>query len=172
MAAQEQLILIPGFPQKCDQILWDQKDSLCFCVIENQSVFTYVIQLNSLNGCQAHCVRSLLSIDEIDSSNKVCITHLDKKVRGISFSNGYLNCMAQNGSMYGQQLLTHNLQNTYKYEDETNENHYRYFLQSLMLNRFKQCLYPASKLKSDELYDVLGKKCLQTLDLETALLSF
>ena len=80
--------------------------------------------------------------------------------------------MAQNGSMYGQQLLSHNLQNNYKYEDETNENHYRYFLQSLMLNRFKQCLYPASKLKSDELYEVLGKKCLQTLDLETALLSF
>jgi WD repeat-containing protein 19 len=40
------------------------------------------------------------------------------------------------------------------------------------MNKFQECLFPAERLKSQELYECLGRQCLQNIELKIAYMCF
>lgn len=86
------------FPQKTENIFWDQKDSNLFAVQEGDSVYTFIINKNNINGTLIQPVRELLSIEEISSSegSKV-VTTLDRGSKPLSLGNGFLKSFTPTG---------------------------------------------------------------------------
>ena len=100
------------------------------------------------------------------------VTSLDKDVKPLILSNGYLHCFTQVGSVQGQYLASHSYIPNWKGDEDTTEGNYRFFLQNLMLHRYSFCLEAAGFLKENYLFESLGRKCLQALEFNVALRSF
>ncbi len=88
------------------------------------------------------------------------LTILSKKVQGIALNNGTLHCFGLDGTISTQLLQSHQAIRYYQFDQDTQENHFRYFLQCLSLNKFSNCLFPGERLKNDDLFETLGRKCL------------
>lgn len=92
-------------------------------------------------------VQELLSIEDLKKKSLPPITTiLDREVKPMILSNGYLHCFTQMGNIQGQYLASHSHISNWKGSDDNVEGHYRYFLQNLMLNRYSHCLEAALKL--------------------------
>lgn len=114
----------------------------------------------------------MLSIDDLKKNLSPIITLLDKDVKPLIVSNGYLHCFTQLGSVQGQYLASHSYVPNWKGGEDTTEGNYRFFLQNLMLNRYSFCLEAAGYLKENYLFEALGRKCLQALEFNVALRAF
>lgn len=143
-----------------------------FSAIENESVYTFTILKNTIQGTQVTPVKELLSIEDLKKSLPPIITLLDKDVKPLILSNGYLHCFTQMGNVQGQYLASHSYIPSWKGSEDSTEGNYRFFLQNLMLHRYSFCLESAEYLKENYLFEVLGRKCLQALEFNVAIRAF
>ena len=131
--------------------MWDNYEPSVFCVVDSDSVYTYCIQKNTLQGVSISPVQELLSIDDLKKKNlSSVVTMLDKEVKPLILSNGFLHCFTPLGNVQGQYLASHSHISNWKGDDDNVEGHYRYFLQNLMLGRFSHCLEAAIYLNEVE----------------------
>ena len=72
------------------------------------------------------------------------------------------------GTVQGQYLASHSYLPLWKGKNDSPEGHFRYFLQNLSLNKFSNCLVAAGYLGENELFDILGRRCLEHLELDIA----
>ena len=140
--------------------------------MESESVYTFSILKNTFQGTIVGPVKELLSIEDLKKNLPPIVTLLDKDVKPLILSNGYLHCFTQVGSVQGQYLASHSYVPNWKGSDDTTEGNYRFFLQNLMLHRYSFCLEAAGYLKETYLFEALGRKCLQALDFNVALRAF
>ena len=69
-------------------------------------------------------------------------------------------------------LTSHAFFLNYSYEEDSDEGHTRYFFCNLALKRYQNCLIAAKFLRSVTFYEILGKKAMENLDLETSLKAY
>lgn len=69
-------------------------------------------------------------------------------------------------------LTSHAFMANYKYENDSQEGHYRFFFLNISLKRFTNCLIAAKYIKNSLYYESLGKKALENLDLDNSLKAF
>lgn len=69
-------------------------------------------------------------------------------------------------------LTSHAFFANYSFENDSVEGHSRYFFSNLSLKRFSNCLVAAKHLKMNIYYEMLGKKSIENLDLETSLKAY
>lgn len=114
----------------------------------------------------------MLSIEAVSTASEITQTILDKGVKPLSLSNGLLKFYTPAGSIQSQYLTTHSYLNNYKGREDKEEGHLRYLLQNLSLCKFNNCLKAAEVLHNAVVYDVLGKKSLEYVELDVALKCF
>ena len=85
---------------------------------------------------------------------------------------GFVNYQLPDGKIQGQYLASHSYFNMWRGENDTEEGHYRYFLQNLALNRFAECFKAATFLANVDVCDFLGRRCLQFLEFDIAIRAF
>jgi WD repeat-containing protein 19 len=69
-------------------------------------------------------------------------------------------------------LASHTFLENYKFENDSQEGHLRYFFQNLSLKRFSNALVAAKFLNIYNVYEGLARKALENLDLDIALKTF
>ncbi|KRX03337.1 hypothetical protein PPERSA_05695 [Pseudocohnilembus persalinus] len=172
-ASSEYCAPIQGFPNKADQVLWDQANHNLFSVLENNQLYTFLINKNNIFGTIVAPIKELLSIDQLNQPNaQPVFTILDKGVKPLSMINGFLKCFTPSGSIQGQYLTSHSYLADYKWEEDTKEGHYRYYLQNLCLNQYSNSLFAATQMDNLKLYDALGRKALENVELDVAIKAF
>jgi len=102
------------------------------------------------------------------------VTYYDRDLKPIILKGGFVYSHARADGVRGQYLSTHSYMSNWRGESDTDEGHLRYFLQSLALNRYTQCIEVARTAKkfSIQFFEALGKQCLRNIELETAALAF
>ncbi|EAR82687.2 WD40 repeat protein (macronuclear) [Tetrahymena thermophila SB210] len=170
--AQEQFYPLEHFPQRAEKVLWDQKDPNLFAVLQNDTLITFIINKNNINGTLIQPVKELLAIEDIKNPGPPVQTILDRGVKPLTLSNGLLKCFTPSGSINGQNLTSHSYLGSYKGRDDTDQGHYRFFLQNLQLHKYNNCLIAAQFLHNAVLYKELGRKALEFVDLDVALKSY
>lgn len=69
-------------------------------------------------------------------------------------------------------MASHSFLNSYKGIDDTQEGHFRYYLQNMALLRYANALIAAVNMKNVKLIDILGRKCLENMELDVAVKAF
>ena len=115
----------------------------------------------------------MLTATDIFDAKTPFITKLDKGLKPMIVTDGYLFSLTPGGTIQGNYLASHSYLPLYKGHEDSNEGHLRYFLQNLALRRFSYCLVAASFIdNNEELYEALvsalGRKALENLELELA----
>lgn len=64
-SATENMFRIAGFPEKTEKVIWDQKDPNLFATTEQETMLTFLINKNNLNGESIAPVPELLSIEAL-----------------------------------------------------------------------------------------------------------
>ncbi|EGR31945.1 WD repeat protein [Ichthyophthirius multifiliis] len=170
--ASEQFLPLQNFPQRTERIIWDQKDPNLFVTVENDKLLTFIINKNSINGTIIQPVQELLAIEQIKQPGQPVLTILERGIKPIALTNGYLKCFTANGTIAGQSLTSHSYLNNYKGAEDTEQGQYRYFLQNLQLHKYNNCLLAACILDNITLYNELGRRALEFVDLKVALKAF
>jgi len=98
----------------------------------------------------------------------VVTTILDKGVKPLSVRNGFLRFFTQTGQIQGQHLASHAFLSTYRAENGKIEDHYKYFLKNYALNNFTNCLVAATKINNPGIFDLLGRRSLEFINLNIA----
>jgi len=159
-------------PPKQKKIIWDSYDSNQFCTIESEALQVFTISKHSMSGPVCTSVKEYLSVEDADKEQNPYVTNLDKGVKPLVLNNGYLFFLTPAGTIQGQYLASHSYLPLWRGPQDTPEGHYRYFLQSLSLLKFSNCLVAAGYIDAPILYSVLGKKCLENLELDIAYRSY
>lgn len=68
------------------------------------------------------------------------MTYLDRDLKPLILKNGFVYSHAISDGITGQYLQTHSSISSWRGDQETDEGHLRYFLQSLALNKYQNCI--------------------------------
>lgn len=87
------------------------------------------------------------------------MTYYDRDLKPIVLKGGFVYSSARGDGVRGQYLSTHSYMSNWRGESDSDEGHLRYFLQSLALNRYSQCIEVARTAKkfSIQFFEALGK---------------
>ena len=77
-------------------------------------------------------------------------------------------CLTAAGQIQGQYIATHSYLPLWKGKSDSKEGNFRYFLQNLALKKFSNCLKSTEYLDEPSLYEILGRQCLEHLELDLA----
>jgi len=165
----EKRLPIPNFSSSVTHVIWDISDHNLFVVCEPERVLAYLYSPSTLHGSTVEPVRELLSVEDLDTKIRESVTIIEKGQKPLVLFNGALFCHNQvQGNVKGNFLSSHTYINQWRGRSDSQEGHYRYFLQSLSLKRFQQCFNVSEKLGGVKIPEILGKLSLENLDLETA----
>ncbi|CAD8171970.1 unnamed protein product [Paramecium pentaurelia] len=173
-ASNELLTKISEFPEKTERIIWDQKDPNLFVTQETIYLTTFIVNKNNFQQEMVHAVLEYLSMEDLQksASPKLSITELEKGIQALSLTNGTLKCFTMTRNVIGQPLISHSYLKQYKGADDTNDGHFRYFLQNLALFKFSNAYKAVVNLKNLKLFDTFGRRCLENLEFDVAQKSF
>ena len=93
-------------------------------------------------------------------------------MKPLSLTNGFLRIFTPQGTVQGQNLTSHSYLTQYKGVEDNREGHFRYFLQSLSINKFNNCLIAAMNVNLQPIFDALGRRALSYVELDIALKAF
>ena len=79
--------------------MWDQKDTNLFITQEGDSLITFLVNRNNLNGESVQAVPELLSLEALQNPSQPVITFLDKGLKALSLVNGLLKCYTPAGTI-------------------------------------------------------------------------
>ena len=104
----------------------------------------------------------------MDTPSMGVMTTIELGLKPIILRNGYIYCHSKSEGIRGQYLATHSYINNWHGATETDEGHYRCFLQNLALSRFSPCFQVAKTCGrySVKFFEVLGKQALKSLELD------
>lgn len=160
---------IPNFSSNVSRVIWDQTDHNMFVTVKQEQVSGYIYSPVSLYGPQVEPIRELLSIEDLAKELRESVTVVEKGQKPLLVCNGILFCHSEaQATIRGNFLSSHSYLTQWRGRSDTQEGHYRYFLQNLALKRFHQCYLVAEKLGGVKIPEVLGHLALQALDLEAA----
>ena len=140
-------------------------------IVNGDKAYSYIISKNNIFGNVVQPVSEILAVEKIENEEgEPCFTKIDKNV--LSLSGGCLYVFNQTGQVVMVGLASHAFLQNYRYDADSHEGHLRFFFQNISLKRFANCLVAAKLLEVDVIYDALGRKALENLDLEVALKAF
>jgi hypothetical protein len=82
----------------------------------------------SLEGPQIIHLPEYLKLDEVDKNKPGVITYIDKDLKPIILTGGFLYSHARTDGIRGQYLSTHSYVNNWRGLQDTDEGHLRFFL--------------------------------------------
>ena len=85
----EEVIEIKDFSKKITNVLWDLFDPNLFCGVETDTVYTFMYNRKYYKGDTCQAVSEILSVEDVDNSEEVCITRIDKGLAPIILANGF-----------------------------------------------------------------------------------
>lgn len=116
-------------------------------------------------------VNEILSIEKLENEEgDPTVTKVEKNVLALVAGSIYF--MSSGGTINLLGLSSHTFLENYKFENDSQEGHLRYFFQNLSLKRFSAALVAAKHLNYPNVYEGLGRKALENLDLDVALKAF
>jgi hypothetical protein len=139
-------------------------------IVNGSNAFTYTISKNNIFGHIVTPVNEILSIEkaEQEEGEPTC-TKVESNV--LTLSQGNLFYMSGISVNYVP-LVSHAFLNNYSFENDNLEGHTRYFFANLSLKRYPQCLIAAKFLRSNQFYEMLGRKAIENLDLDISIKAF
>jgi WD repeat-containing protein 19 len=168
-AVNETKLTIPNFSSNVNRVLWDEADLNMFITCETEKLTGYLYSPITLYGPNVDTLRELLSIEDLDRNTRDSVTMLEKGQKPLVLYKGIVFCHSESqGNIKGNFLSSHTYLSQWRGKNDTPEGHYKYFLQNLVLKRFKACYPVAERLGGIKIPEVLGKLALQNLDLEVA----
>jgi WD repeat-containing protein 19 len=181
----DQSIMLPNFSANTEKIIWDLEDPNVFCSVETEKIQTYIYFPFSLEGATVVHLQEYLKLEgllksynlfmliDIDQLSMGVVTKIETDLKPIILKNGYVFCHSKSEGIRGQHLATHSyIENWrgihvilifFKRIQDTEEGHYRCFLQNLALNRFSDCFKVAKTCGrySLKFFEVLGRQSLK-----------
>ena len=149
---------------RVDNILWDNDNPNEFVILYGDKVYSYIISNNNIFGNVVQPVNEILSVEKIEHEDgESCSTKVDKNI--LSLVGGSIYAMGQSGQIGVTVLTSHAFLSSYRYEEDSQEGHLRYFFQNISLRRFGNCLIAAKLIDVELIYDALGRKSLENLEL-------
>lgn len=156
---------------RVDNIVWDNDNPNQFIILYGDKAFSYIISKNNIFGNVVQPVNEILAVEKIEhEEGEACSTKVEKNILSLVAGSVYAIGGAGQVGMTG--LASHAFLSSYRFEGDSQEGHLRYFFQNLSLKRFSNCLISAKLLDVELIYDALGRKALENLELEIALKSF
>ena len=148
---------------RLDQVVWDNENHNEFAIINANQAYTYVISKNNIFSNIVTPVKEILALEQVENEEgEPTATKVEKNV--LTLSQGFIFFMS-GISVNFVPLTSHAYFANYSFENDTLEGHSRYFFSNISLRRFQQALVAAKNLKSNQFYEILGRKALENLDL-------
>ena len=167
-------IMIPNFSNDTVNVLFDLEDRNLFITVDREKMNTYLFVPLSLEGPSIIHLPEYLKLEEVDKPKPGVVTYIDKDLKPIILKGGFVYSYAKSDGIRGQFLTTHSYVSSWRAQNDTDEGHLRYFLQSLAAHRFNECMEVArtSTKFNQQFFEVIGKHCLRYVELEIAETAF
>eukprot|EP00442_Polarella_glacialis_P052045 CAMPEP_0115153154 /NCGR_PEP_ID=MMETSP0227-20121206/66564_1 /TAXON_ID=89957 /ORGANISM="Polarella glacialis, Strain CCMP 1383" /LENGTH=1373 /DNA_ID=CAMNT_0002563853 /DNA_START=51 /DNA_END=4172 /DNA_ORIENTATION=- len=155
-------IAIPNFPMTAEKVLWDTSDSTVFVACDQLNLYTFVYSQVEVGGSGVRCLGDVnLGPDGI-LQIEVAPTQLSHGQAGVLLVDGTVICQQSSGTLSQQRLRSHELAAAH-IADPT-ERQVASFRQALGLNRFPFAFKIGLALARKDLWNAMGRRCLECLD--------
>lgn len=161
-------ITVSDFPGVCERILWDTLDGAVFIAADSNYFHTFIYTHVEVGGSGVRCIgNTQLGLDgELQIEPEP--TPVAPGQVGVLLIDGTVICQQANGLLSQQRLRSHELLSMKTPVSESAERQRICFRQALALNRFQFAFKVGLTLNSKDLWNAMGRRCLECLDISWA----
>jgi len=152
----DQVLPLPGFNGRCENVMWDVADPNCFVVADAAGLYVYLHYPVSLQGAKVE----FLSKQPLQASHTPLLCF-----------NGSVGCRLKSGALDTVVLDTHRALQAVD-AAAAKGNAAKRFQQALRLGRLRACWEAALVLRTPDVWSSLGLGSLEQLDVDMALAAY
>jgi WD repeat-containing protein 19 len=167
----EKVLRIDGFTDRIISVLWDMYNPNLFVGVEINRALSFIYNRNHFKGEECSVVKEILSMDDVDSTEDIAATKINKGNNPIIIADGYILMLSETDDLVGYWLGSHSSYSTFTSDPDDEDNNLRYFFQNLSINKLNDCLaycHMIGEEDKDSGYEVLAERSLKNLNLPIA----